>query len=612
MRRKPFFAWSICLPVMMAILAFPMGASAQTGSLLTCFPHPTTGGCAAGNGRGVAFDGIDLYYTFAGGSDIYKTDVNGNCLGACSTAGLSAGGPLAYDFGNNTVWTIDYSSNSFTIYEFTWQAGGNCPLVSSCDMSLVNPAHPAITTVGPGNIGDNPDGMHWTAADTLWISEETVGGNVTVEVDISLGSCNIVNGYINPLTLGIGTSGLAFDGVDVWHAANGSSQIYQTQVPPTPPPNTLAPTPAKGPNIFPDTAGCEDLEWDTNTFANQNVCGLWCNTVSGGVPQPASLCAFEVPCAEVCDPDPRTQGYWHRQCLGAGRITPGRNSEGRGPQEPNDPDFFNIEPAVDLALFNTVGEPLACADGMEADPPSDTCEKAKKHLTALLFNIESGRVQNLCEVDLAAEGCTSTTIADLVVELGDKIMNGDCLVAAACAAAVNEGEGDLGGSPALTSVAVSGTDSGSATTFGAGSRSVVREAVTVDSPVEPVVVETTPLFLAGTPYTEAPAAVADSPVEPEADADPAETIEDHLAVFSDAASSESARSESSDALLTALSGGYEPELRLEIAKALMGRLDVAYHDLLAGHLEDIRAEAEDFGKTDLAKEATRLLERLEK
>ncbi len=28
MRRKPFFAWSICLPVMMAILAFPMRASA--------------------------------------------------------------------------------------------------------------------------------------------------------------------------------------------------------------------------------------------------------------------------------------------------------------------------------------------------------------------------------------------------------------------------------------------------------------------------------------------------------------------------------------------------------------------------------------------------------
>ncbi len=387
-----------------------------------------------------------------GDVNIYKTDVNGNCLGACSTAGLSSGGPLGYDFGSNTVWTMDYSSNSFTVYEFTWQAAGNCPLVSSCDMSVVNPAHPAITAAGAGNIGDFPDGMHWTAADHLWISEETVANNVTVEVDVSAGSCNIVNGYINPLTAGLGTSGLAFDGVDVWHAANGAFQIYQTQVPPAPPPNTLAPTPAKGPNIFPDTAGCEDLEWDTNTFASQNVCGLWCNTVDGGgVPQPSSLCAFEVPCSVVCEPS--SQGYWHRQCLGVpgseGGIDPGRN--GIGPPAPTEPNFVEeLMPCADSEFENILPMyGLLTCEGLDADPPSDPCERAKKQLAAVVLNKCSGRLDDICAIDVSAEGCSSTTVGELIDEAASLIVLGgilDCKQAVDCLAAVNEGEALTDGS----------------------------------------------------------------------------------------------------------------------------------------------------------------------
>ena len=40
-------------------------------------------------------------------------------------------------------------------------------------------------------------------------------------------------------------------------------------------------------------------------------------------------------------------------------------------------------------------------------------------------------------------------------------------------------------------------------------------------------------------------------------------------------------------------------------------MDVAYESLLAEHLRDIRDEAEAFGKEDLAKEAEKLLKRLE-
>ena len=60
-----------------------------------------------------------------------------------------------------------------------------------------------------------------------------------------------------------------------------------------------------------------------------------------------------------------------------------------------------------------------------------------------------------------------------------------------------------------------------------------------------------------------------------------------------------------------MSGGYELETRLAVAKALLGNIDVSLHSLLAAHLEDIRSEAEAFEKLDLALEATRLLKGLE-
>jgi hypothetical protein len=146
---------------------------------------------------------------------------------------------------------------------------------------------------------------------------------------------------------------------------------------------------------------------------------------------------------EICDPDPRTQGYWHRQCLGAGLITPGRM--GRGPQEVLEPDFKNLVPSVDTILENTVAEfGGTCGGGMDANPPSDPCERALKQYTAFLLNMESGRLQESCVIDLSVEGCSSTTIGGLVNELAGLINSGDtdnCKQAAACAGTINEHEG---------------------------------------------------------------------------------------------------------------------------------------------------------------------------
>ena len=109
-------------------------------------------------------------------------------------------------------------------------------------------------------------------------------------------------------------------------------------------------------------------------------------------------------------------------------------------------------------------------------------------------------------------------------------------------------------------------------------------------------------------FTLAFVLAAPATAEPE---DATATLQQHLAVVANPSAPEKAVRVSADALLTALSGGYEPEVRMEIVQGLLRRIDVAYHDLLAGHLEDIRTEAMASGQDGLAREAARTLKQLE-
>ena len=315
-----------------------------------------------------------------------------------------------------------------------------------------------------------------------------------------------------------------------------------------------------------------------------------------------------------CEPDPHSQGYWHRQCLGVpaseGGIDPGRN--GRGPQEPLEPSFTkDLMPAVDALLQANLFLFGSCTEGMDADPASDPCERAKKQYTALLFNIESNRLQSGCGVDVSAQGCGSLTVGDLTGELAGLINAGECDVAANCAAAINEGT-------ALTEAAVAGlvvqanraTETATDLTAPpawSGGRSSLRTDVSAQA--DPVTA-TDPVTESGVVLV-APAREPVEEVVSEEVATEFETIQRHLSVMANPSAPERATDVSRDSLLTTLSGGFDPELRLEIVKTLIHRVDASYHTLLAAHLEDIRSEAVDFGKDDLASEAERLLKRLD-
>jgi hypothetical protein len=258
--------------------------------------------CAAGpGGRGMAFDGTDLYYTIAGDTNIYKVGTAGNCLGTIpvdQSQGTIGGGPLAWD--GSALWTMDYALDSFTLYRVSPADGS---ILSSCNIATQNPGHPAVTGAGappavtgatlggaPNNIGEFPDGLDWTGS-TLWVSNEAIpgfpglNGNWVVEVDTN---CNILTAF-NPVTKGgRGPSGVAFDGDDLWHAyIFGSTPIVQTDVAGT----------ETGPS-FTGVGNHEDLACDPVTFCPKAA--LWANESTFG---PNRLTAFEIPqCAKGIGP----------------------------------------------------------------------------------------------------------------------------------------------------------------------------------------------------------------------------------------------------------------------------------------------------------------------
>ncbi len=333
-----------------------------------------------------------------------------------------------------------------------------------------------------------------------------------------------------------------------------------------------------------------------------------------------TLISLNGPCQ--CEPDPLSQGYWHRQCLGAGLIDPGRR--GRGPQEPLEPDFVKVLlPEVNGQLENQVFAFGACQAGMDADPPSDACEKALKQYTALLFNLASERLQNVCDVDLVPQGCASTGMATLVEELAELINDGVsipdptlCRRAADCAGAVNEGDGLVEGLALASQTASVPVGAQPLSARAVPAASGTEEGPAVEPVRAPDSTGTAAIVLAGAVEVDEPEAVEaeaeeETPADVEADEDPLDTIRRHLAVVAHASSPERARSASTDALLTALSGGYELETRIEIVKGLFSNIDNSLVSLLVEHLRDIREEARDFDREELVNEAERLLKRLE-
>ena len=148
----------------------------------------------------------------------------------------------------------------------------------------------------------------------------------------------------------------------------------------------------------------------------------------------------------LCEADPMTAGYWHRQCLGVaqedGGLSPSR--KGKGPKSPTEPDFEELlMECADLELADLGFFLDDTCSGIDARPASDDCERALRQLTALVLNVCSGRLQEACPVCLASCGFDEAdgSVAELINEITADIQGGFCKQAAEKAALVNEGEG---------------------------------------------------------------------------------------------------------------------------------------------------------------------------
>jgi hypothetical protein len=314
-----------------------------------------------------------------------------------------------------------------------------------------------------------------------------------------------------------------------------------------------------------------------------------------------------------CDPDTRGQGYWNRQCLGAGLIPAGR--QGRGPEEPMETDFDKIHTAVSETLGNTIAEFRACADGIAASPASDPCERAKKEYTSVLFNLESERLQGSCTVDSSEGGSGSTDVSSMVGSLAALINSGEesnCDQARESAATINEGAifaesrtVATGGAEASIPEPQAARPTGRSTRPDAPA-SEKTEAVTVARPDSPAV-------LVGAPAEVSSRRALQERQEPAAqfgeDGELAH-IHRHLAVLGNPAAPEKATVVSVDQLLTTLSGGYDLDLRLQVAAALVSRIHNSLSSLLIAHLHHMRMEAQELDLPDVVKDLEALLARL--
>jgi hypothetical protein len=253
-------------------------AFASTGSVLADFVP----GGATGNGRGIAFDGTNLWYTIVGDPHIFHVTTSGTLLGSILVGPPGAsGGPLGWD--GSALWTADYSITS-TILRVDPSTG---IVLSSCDFVAANPGNPAVVTPGTG-IGNFPDGLDWsTSASAVWLSAEggSNPGNWVAELNPT--TCAVMASFIAPASGSDGASGLAFvadpfNGDKLWQAHPDVPDIFQTDT------AGVVSVPAFGAAHL-----TEDLAFDPVTFAPK--CAVWANEATLGANH---LTAYEVPCPE--------------------------------------------------------------------------------------------------------------------------------------------------------------------------------------------------------------------------------------------------------------------------------------------------------------------------
>jgi len=268
--KKSIVSLAVIAASVMAAVVPANVARAATGDQLAQY-SPTPGG----NGRGMATDGSHLFYTITSAAAIYETDLSGSPVKTITSP--ATGGPLAWDAENSTLWTMNYSDPSATLYELRLDG----TVVSTCNLSTTNPSDPGIP-----DAEDYPDGLDYSNGH-IWISNEADASPWIVSVDTT---CHVQSEF-QPSTDsdGMGPSGLAVVGSDLWLAYPYTQQVQQVSMDGKP----------TGLKFSTGALELEDLAFDSSTFAPK--CALWGDEATFSSNR---LTAYEVPC--TAGPPPPT------------------------------------------------------------------------------------------------------------------------------------------------------------------------------------------------------------------------------------------------------------------------------------------------------------------
>ena len=186
-----------------------------------------------------------------------------------------------------------------------------------------------------------------------------------------------------------------------------------------------------------DDVGPQEVRMDViDDFGNQNFCQVSVNVIESAACHGGD-----------CVKNPNGSGYWFKQCLtvdydegGLGRGL-FRHLKHKKVAEENIPPDLIV--AVGERLDDLLGQSglNACQDGLKVDWKFDSCDRALRQFTTLLFNIESGRLTEFCPVCLGKPAISATTIGELVDEIAGFIQAGECSKALKIAYKVNRGRG---------------------------------------------------------------------------------------------------------------------------------------------------------------------------
>lgn len=150
-------------------------------------------------------------------------------------------------------------------------------------------------------------------------------------------------------------------------------------------------------------------------------------------PDQANRPLLEVDFVPPCSPDPAGPGYWRRQCAALAGDAPADEMKSRD-SSGAEPGFADrILPCADRVLADLGLSGLEACSALLSPPPPACEDRAAARLSVLVLNVCAGRLQTSCPVESTEDGCSATTVGDLLLEIAILIREGDCQRASGCA-----------------------------------------------------------------------------------------------------------------------------------------------------------------------------------